>query len=442
MKRHSPRKSAALLVQRVVDQGESLGNILTAELTRYEDPRHRALLQELTYGTLRWFFRLDAVLGQLLDRPLKRRDRDLHALLLIGLYQLLMLDIPAHAALSETVEVARQLGKDWAVRLVNGVLRNAQRRSDQILEQLNESPQVRWAHPQWWVQQIQSDWPGHWRQILEAGNRHPPMTLRVNRLRGSREACLARLAQAGIPARSSPVAEQAIELLRPVSVEALPGFQEGLVSVQDGAAQLAAPLLDLAPGQRVLDACAAPGGKTCHVLEFEPELKELVAIDSDPRRLDKVADNLRRLSLSAELVAADAAATASWWDGRFFDRILLDAPCSASGVVRRHPDIKLLRRPDDVRKLAQEQERLLEALWPLLVSGGMLLYVTCSVFSAENSVQVQRFLDRHPDAREVPTQIGTGVLPEAGLQVLPGEQGMDGFYFARMTKTTIDTNHS
>ena len=421
-------------MHRVLDQGESLGNLLGPRLATLEDPRQRALTQELVYGTLRWSYRLEALLAQLLPKPLKKKDRDLHALLLVGLYQLLILEIPAHAAVSETVEVTRQLGKNWAAGMVNGVLRNAQRQSSALLKAVEGTATAHWSHPDWWIERLQQDWPENWQQILAAGNQRPPMVLRVNRLQGERESYLQQLQAAGIEAVALPFPESAIRLVEPVGVDSLPGFRQGRVSVQDGAAQLCASLLDLRPGQRVLDACAAPGGKTGHILEVAPQLEHLLAIDVKQRRLQKIRENLQRLQLDASMLAVDAGDPQSWWDGKPFDRILLDAPCSASGVVRRHPDIKLLRRSADVHSLAQQQQRLLAALWPLLAPGGMLLYVSCSVFVEENSDNLQAFLDQHADASELPLQAEWGKVQPVGRQLLPGEHDMDGFYFACLTK--------
>jgi 16S rRNA (cytosine967-C5)-methyltransferase len=415
-------------------RGDSLGSQLSLYLDALDDPRQRALTQELSFGTLRWYYRLDAVLSQLLGKPLKDRDDDVRALLLVGLYQLLMLDIPVHAAVSECVNAVRDLGKDWAAGLVNGVLRNALRRREALLEVADSRPVARWSHPQWWLQLVQQDWPQEWQDVLAANNRRPPMTLRVNFRQGDREHYLSELAGAGLQARPLSDVPSAVELAEPVAVERLPGFDSGAVSVQDGAAQLCMPLLALDDAQRVLDACAAPGGKTGHILESAAALAELVAIDSDPHRLRKVSENLQRLRLTATCLCADAADTRAWWDGRLFERILLDAPCSASGVVRRHPDIRMLRRADDLPVLARRQLRLLEALWPLLTSGGILLYVTCSVFKQENSEVVQGFLDRHTDARILPLEVEWGRPLGGGRQVLPGEHGMDGFFFARLIK--------
>jgi len=421
-------------VHRVLDQGQSLGSLLGPQLAALDDPRQRALSQELVFGTLRWSYRLEALLAQLLVKPLKKKDRDLHALLLVGLYQLLMLEIPAHAAVSETVEVARQLGKNWAAGMVNGVLRNAQRQSSGLLKTVEATAVARWSHPDWWIERLQQDWPDNWQQILEAGNQRPPMVLRVNLLQVERDVYLQQLRAAGIEAQPLPFPGSAIRLDEPVAVDSLPGFRDGRVSVQDGAAQMCAPLLDLHAGQRVLDACAAPGGKTGHILESAPQLERLLAIDIEEHRLQKVRENLQRLRLDADLLAVDAADPQSWWDGKPFDRILLDAPCSASGVVRRHPDIKLLRRPTDIGSLSQQQQRLLEAIWPLLASGGMLLYASCSVFHQENSDNLQAFLNRHADASELPLQAEWGKVLPVGRQLLPGEHDMDGFYFACLTK--------
>ncbi len=429
----NPRLLAAHLVVAVLQQGNSLNRVLAAQLGEVTDPRQRALAQKLVYGTLRWYHRLEAVLAQLLGKPMKSRDRDLHALLLVGLYQLLVMEAPAHAAVSETVQATRALGKEWARGLVNGVLRNALRRGEALLAQADAEPVARWSHPRWWLQRVQQDWPQHWQEVMRADNCQPPMTLRVNLRQGSRERYLARLAAEGLQARPLPDSATALQLATPSAVDKLPGFFSGAVSVQDAAAQLCAPLLELHSGQRVLDACAAPGGKTGHILE-SAQLDAVLALDSDARRLEKVAENLSRLQLYAECVCADAGAPDTWWDGRTFERILLDAPCSASGVVRRHPDIKILRRDEDVEQLARQQLRLLEALWPLLSSGGILLYVTCSVFSQENGEVIRGFLRRHADARTAPIEAHWGLAQAGGRQLLPGEHGMDGFYFARLVK--------
>ncbi|MCO6412877.1 MAG: 16S rRNA (cytosine(967)-C(5))-methyltransferase RsmB [Thiogranum sp.] len=427
------------MVHRVVDHGESLNTLLSDGLAMLDDPRQRGLAQELAFGALRWFYRLDAVLAALLSRPLRRKDGDVRATLLVGLYQLMILETPAHAAVSESVEAVRQTGKVWAVKLVNGVLRNAQRRMPELLDSVSNDAVARWSYPAWWIRRVEHDLPEHWQQVLEAGNMRPPMVLRVNRRRVDRQQYLNDLRDAGFEAKALGATQAAVQLATPVGVEQLPGFRDGVVSVQDAAAQLCAEQLQVQTGQSVLDACAAPGGKTGHILELIPGLKRLVAIDSSPLRLDRVRQNLERLRLSAQLRVADAGIPAQWWDGQPFDRILLDAPCSASGVVRRHPDIKLLRRDTDVSALSLQQQRLLDALWPLLAPGGILLYVTCSIFAQENAEVVSAFLARCADARELPLDVDWGIPRSPGRQILPGEQDMDGFYFARLTKvsTTI-----
>jgi 16S rRNA (cytosine967-C5)-methyltransferase len=427
------RAVAARVLVRIIVEGHSLSNALPDALQPVTDGRQRALIQELAYGTLRWYFRLDAMLGQLLRKPLKQRDADLYCLLLTGLYQLDQLAMPERVAVHETVQATRSLDKDWASGLVNGVLRNYQRRSAVLEAAICENPQACHAHPGWLIDCLQSDWPDHWREILAANNVRPPFSLRVNRQRVTRDEYLGILAEQSLQATPLAVPE-GVQLDRPVPVEALPGFSEGVVSVQDGGAQLAAGLLAVEPGQRVLDACAAPGGKTAHILESGIELAALVAVDIDASRLERVAENLSRLGLHAELVQADAAMPSTWWDGVHYDRILLDAPCTATGVIRRHPDIKLLRKQDDVAALVSRQQALLESLWFLLTPGGMLLYSTCSVLAAENSDQVERFLTLQSDAEEIPVNASWGHACKHGRQLLPGENEMDGFYFACLRK--------
>ncbi len=426
------RAAAARVISAVCSDGQSLGRAL-ARCERDVLPRDRALLRELCYGTLRQHPRLDALITPLLQKPFKAKDDDLRQLLLVGAYQLFHSRIPDHAALAATVEASRTLGKGWAAGLVNGVLRNLQRRYPQLVEKL--SPAARDAHPDWLWQQLRNNWPEQGDTIIAAGNDYPPMCLRVNRRHGTRDDYLAELRSAGIDASPCELASEGLRLAQAVDVEQLPGFGDGRVSVQDEAAQLAAQLLDPQPGERILDACAAPGGKTGHLLELQPGLAELIALDSDAERLDRVAENLQRLQLQAQLLPGDAGTPGDWFDGKPFDRILLDAPCSGTGVIRRHPDIKVLRSAADISALAELQGELLRALWPLLKPGGTLLYVTCSILPAENRDVVGAFLSETPDATEHFIDATWGIAQPAGRQLLPIPGGCDGFYYARITRT-------
>jgi 16S rRNA (cytosine967-C5)-methyltransferase len=423
----SPRAAAARAVAEVL-AGRSLAEVLPAPAVAERD---RALVAELVYGACRWFHRLDFFLARLLQRPLKPREAELRALLLIGLYQLVQTRVATHAAVDETVAASRALGKDWAAGLVNGVLRTFLRDRASLEAAADADPAAAYAHPAWLVRRLQDAWPEHWRAVLHAGNTRPPMTLRVNRLRGSTADYVSRLAEAGVAASAVDAVPSAVVLEQPVDVARLPGFDEGDVSVQDAGAQLAAPLLDPQPGAAVLDACAAPGGKTGHLLEWCPQAR-VTAVDVDARRLDRVRENLDRLGLEARLACGDAERPAGEWAADRYDRILLDVPCTATGVIRRHPDIKLLRRAPDVDELVARQARILDAVWPLLRPGGILLYVTCSLLPDENHQQIDRFLGRRPDARALPIDAAWGRAAGAGRQILSGEQGMDGFFYARV----------
>ncbi len=429
----NPRAAAAQVLQKVCGRGQPLEQALE-HIEGQVAVADRPLLQELCYGTLRWEPRLRFFLRCLLRRPLKARDRDIEWLLLLGLYQLLYLRVPPHAAVAETVGAAAELDRGWLKGLVNAVLRNFQRRRETLLAAAAADEEAAHAHPRWLIERLRRDWPRDWAAILAANNERPPMALRVNRLRSSREDYLVQLQAAGLHARPLPHTPAGVILEQAVDVTRLPGFATGWVSVQDGAAQLAAPLLDLRPGLRVLDACAAPGGKTGHILECEPALEEVVALDLDAGRCARIRDNLRRLGLHARVLCGDATAPESWWDGRPFQRILLDAPCTATGVLRRHPDIKCRRRPAHVERIQAVQDRLLRALWPLLDGGGMLLYATCSVLPQENADRITAFLAEHADARAHVLAGPWGRVSGPGRQILPGEDEMDGFYYAALYK--------
>ncbi|MCX2899137.1 16S rRNA (cytosine(967)-C(5))-methyltransferase RsmB [Pseudomonas mandelii] len=429
----NPRLAAAKALAAVLNGKASLNSSLPTQMDKVED-RDRGFTQDLAFGTARWQPRLSALAAKLLQKPFKAADADVEALLLVGLYQLLYTRVPAHAAIGETVGCADKLKKPWAKALLNAVLRRAQRESEALLAELEHDPVVRTAHPRWLQKSLKAFWPEQWEAICAANNAHPPMILRVNRRHHSRDAYLGLLSEAGIAASPCVYSPDGIILEAAADVRSLPGFAEGWISVQDEAAQLAADLLDLAPGQRVLDACCAPGGKTCHILEAEPKLAGVVAVDLEAKRLVRVRENLARLGLSAELIAADGRDTATWWDGKPFQRILLDAPCSATGVIRRHPDIKLTRQPDDIAALAVLQGELLDAMWITLEVGGILLYATCSTLPTENTEVIAAFLARTPGARELDLATAAGIKQPHGRQLLAQEGGHDGFYYAKLIK--------
>lgn len=427
-----PRALAVQALLAVAREGQTLTQATERVAAASADPRDAALVKELCYGTLRFQPRLEAWLAKLVERPLKTSDLDVKFLILIGLYQLAYMRVPAHAAVQETVETCRHLGKAWAAGLTNAVLRRFQREQAAIEAAVADSPEARYAFPKWFMEELKRDWPEHWQAMLEAGNERPPFTLRVNRRVQSRDDYLGKLTAASMGARPCVYSEDGVTLDDAVDVKALPGFSDGAVSVQDEGAQLAEALLGAEDGMRVLDACAAPGGKTCHLLERHT--LTLTAVEQDVKRAQRIRENLTRLKLDAALKVADAADISAWWDGKPYQRILLDAPCSASGVVRRHPDVKLRRTPGEVASAAALQARLLGALWPLLAPGGKLLYVTCSVFQRENAAQIAAFLAGHPDAAALPLDAAWGVASGPGRQVLMGEGGMDGFYYACLEK--------
>ena len=429
----NPRLAAARALTAVITGKASLASSLPAQLERVAE-RDRGLVQELAFGTARWQPRLSALAAAMLSKPFRKADQDIEALLLIGLYQLLYTRIPAHAAIAETVGCATALKKPWAKGLLNAILRRAQREADTLLPELEKDPVVLTAHPRWLQKSLKAFWPEDWLAICNANNSHPPLTLRVNQKVISRDAYLAQLAHSDIEGKATAFSQDGITLTHPCDVTALPGFADGTVSVQDEAAQLAAELLMLEPAQRVLDACCATGGKTCHILESQPQLKEVVAIDLEPQRLERVQANLKRLNLSATLLAGDARATDQWWNGEKFQRILLDAPCSATGVIRRHPDIKLTRQADDIAPLAQLQGELLDALWPTLEDNGILVYATCSTLPTENTEVIAAFLQRTQNAQELPFTANFGKAQPHGRQLLAQVDGHDGFYYARLIK--------
>lgn len=413
--------------------GRNLTLALPAALAAFPSatPQQRGAAADLSYGTLRFYGETNAYLTCLLEKPLT--DDRIYTLLLVAIYQLLHDKADAFTVVNQAVHAVSQLRKptpkSWAKGLVNAILRNFLRKKDEFAARLAKIEVATYSYPQWWISKLKTQYPNHWQAMLIAGNQHPPMTLRVNTQKISIEEYLRLLARQDVEA--SYAGGQAVVLTKPVGVEHIPGFSDGMVSVQDYGAQLAAYLLDAKPGQCVLDACCAPGGKTGHILELADV--QLTAMDSDAGRLQRVQENLSRLKLSADLLAADAS-SADWYDGKPFDRILADVPCTASGIVRRHVDIKWLRREADVASFVAQQAKILPNLWQLLAKGGKLLYVTCSVFNEENQKQVDKFLLQHPDAKQLPLPVDSFKnLTQLDGQLVPST-AHDGFFYALLQK--------
>lgn len=434
-----PANVRALAAQILAQLLQGKGSLSTS-LASHKELKEYSLLQELCFGTSRWFFELDYLLNHLLDKPLKNKDKDIHCLLLLGLYQLRNLSIPDHAVLNESVAATQTLKKPWAKSLVNAILRNYQRayqhnpKDAQAL--INSAPDhVQFAFPKWLYEELQEAWPAQCQEIINNSNQRPPMTLRINPLKTSRELQLVKMQDAGIAAHPGNLSKQSLYLEQAKPIFEIPGFAEGLVSVQDEASQLVPELLQLKPGLRVLDACAAPGGKTCQILESECLLTDLVAVDIGTERVGRISENLQRLGLDAVLHCANILDKSAWWDGQLFDRILLDAPCSATGVIRRHPDIKLLRTLDEVQRSVELQQRILQSLWPCLKPDGLLLYTTCSVLPRENDFQIQRFLATVDNAKYEGITADWGVECRNGRQLLTGaDNGPDGFFYSLLRK--------
>lgn len=430
------RRLALNVLQAVIVKGESLSTCLPAILKKAQTPKDKAFAQMLIYGVLRWYWRLTTILPLLMKKPLKEKDSDIQIILLMGLFQLMDTRVPDYASVDAAVGLARKQKKVWATGLVNAVLRNFIRFQDKepetLEKKLQSKPQALHSHPQWIIDRLKKDWPEKWQDIIAQNNSQAPMVLRVNQQQIKRDDYLLKL-DVSVQKNRLSKNDAAIFLEHAVDVSELPGYEEGWFSVQDAGAQKAAQLLDLEAKQTVLDCCAAPGGKTCHMFEIEPDIT-VTAMDISDQRLLRVQENLERLGFSAQLLAGDAEQPDQWWDGAHYDRILLDVPCSASGVIRRHPDIKLLRRPQDIKQLVGTQKNILQKIWTLLKPGGKLLYVTCSVFKDENENQLEDFLQHQLDAEEIKIDAKWGEARSHGRQILTGEQGMDGFYYALLTK--------
>ncbi|EEP90763.1 16S rRNA (cytosine(967)-C(5))-methyltransferase RsmB [Yersinia kristensenii] len=421
------RSIAAKAISQVLDQGQSLSTVLP-RLHKNISDKDRALLQELCFGTLRVLPQLEWCIKQLMARPMTGKQRIFHYLIMVGLYQLIYTRIPPHAALAETVEGATALKRPQLKGLINGVLRQFQRQQVELLERAANNDS-HYLHPSWLLARIKQAYPDQWQQIVDANNQKPPMWLRVSRLHNSRSKYLELLKQANIDALPHDFYPDAVRLITPCAVSTLPGFELGWVTVQDASAQGCVDLLDPQNGEQILDLCAAPGGKTTHILEAAPKA-HVLAIDIDEQRLSRVKENLQRLKLHADVRVGDGRIPDEWCGDQQFDRILLDAPCSATGVIRRHPDIKWLRRDSDIADLAQLQSEIIEAIWPKLKKGGVMVYATCSILPEENQQQIATFLQRHSEAELVET--GTTSAP--GRQNLPHPEDGDGFYYAKLIK--------
>ena len=428
----SARHVAISVLEAVLVKGRSLATARSLVHDKLE-ARERPLAMELVNGVLRWRFRLEALLAKLLSKPIRKKDVDIQLVLLLALYELIELSTPDYAVVNEAVTQTRRVGKKWASGMVNGVLRSFIRDREELLTSIDEDDVARFSHPRWLINLLKQDWPQQTAQILDANNQRPPMWLRVNAGKTSVEDYIKQLDAQQIKAVRHPLAEAALKLESAMDVSRLPGFTQGMVSVQDAAAQLAAKLLGAKDGESVLDLCAAPGGKTCHVLETAANI-EMTAVELDSLRMQRVQQNLDRLGLHAELIVGDATDTQSWWDGRMFDRILVDAPCSASGVIRRHPDIKSLRHADDLDSLTQIQQQILLQALSMLKPGGTLLYATCSVLKRENEQQIAQLLSAREEAVEVAIDEIRGISCRHGRQLLPGDMDGDGFYYARLKK--------
>jgi 16S rRNA (cytosine967-C5)-methyltransferase len=426
------RALAARGLAEVALRGASLRDVMERNARRLADPRDRALLMALLSEGARWWLRFDAAIDGLLEKPLRHKDPAVHALLVLGLVQLEILQLSDYAAVAATVEATRTLGRPPLAGLVNAILRRWQRERDTLLARLDAEPQTRHAHPAWLAAALKRDWPQQAEAVMEADNREPPLMLRVNRQRSERAALIGQLQAAGYQASAHPWLNDALVLPHSTDVTRMPGFDDGLFAVQDGAAQVAADLADLRDGQRVLDACAAPGGKACHLLERADI--DLTALEFDAARGERIRQNLMRLRLNAKVVIGDAGAPKRWWKGQAFDRILIDAPCSATGVLRRRPDVRLHRRESDIPAMHAQQRRIVAALWPLLAPGGRLVYITCSLLRAENEAIVGELLAAQSDAQAIAFTLPAGQAAGIGWQILPGDGDLDGMYYAVIGK--------
>jgi len=428
------RHAAILVISPLLNQSSSLKYSL-AKHSPSCSAEEKPFLQELCYGSLRYYPQLDAIITQLISKPLKRKDNDVYAIIMIGIYQLYKMRVAEHAAISETVQLCKTIKKNWATGLVNATLRNFQRCKDELIEEFSANdPYFSFNHPSWFIEKLKANWPDQWQDILDANDDHPPLTLRVNTSKVPRETFSKKLADNGIETSPGLYSNQGLYLSKPTDVTKIEGFEEGLFSVQDEAAQLAAGLLNIQPSDNILDACSAPGGKLMHILELtENSDVRVQGLELEKIRADKIKENFERLNINCELHIADAACK-DWWDGELFDKILLDAPCSATGVIRRNPDIKLLRKSEDIHQTAKLQMQILTNLWETLKNGGRLVYATCSIFTQENEKIIQKFLKDNEDASHIKIDSNWGTTREYGKQLFPSKNLNDGFYYAILEK--------
>jgi len=434
-----PRVIAANIINQTLYHQRSLSPLFIDAIPKNTPAQSISFIKELCFGSIRYYWQLNHIINGLLNKPIKTDQSIVQCLLIVGAYQLLHMSKPAYAVVSETVEAARAIGKPWSCGLINKILRRVLEEKDQLLANANQQIESEYNHPQWLIERIKKAWPEQWQHILTENNKRPPMALRVNRYLTTTHDYLNKLKAEKIDAEPIDGLDEGLALHTPHHPSQLPGFKEGLFSVQDTAGQKIIDFLDLMPKQRVLDACAAPGSKACQMLEIEPNIEKLVAIDQDPERLIKVKENITRLQLPHEkiqLVLSNAAHTKQWWDGQAFDRILLDAPCSATGVIRRHPDIKVLRKPNDIQQQVDIQKHLLKHLWPLLKKNGKLIYTTCSILPDENERVIASFVRETANAKSVTKVKDWGMKLTHGIQLLPQENGPDGFYYAILQKTS------
>ncbi len=431
------RVIAHLIINKVIQDHCSLKTAFSHWITPNLNAQEIAFIKECSFGVLRWFHQLDYIKSILLHSPLKNKDYDIDHLILLGLFQILYTHVPNHAAVSETTSVCKTLKKNWATGLVNKCLRRFIQEKEQIMACIQNNHEAHFSHPNWLIDKIKKDWPKQWQTILEANNEKPPLWLRVNVQKTTQSHYLNILDQNSITAFAANDLNTGIQLAPPIPTHQIPHFNEGYTSIQDLSGQFAIPFLNLKKGVRVLDACAAPGSKTSHILESEPKLAKLVIIDKDPQRFQMIKENIVRLGLDSQCIQpilSDATHTQQWWDGIPFDRILLDTPCSSTGVIRRHPDIKLLRKSEDIHAITQVQKQLLTTLWKLLKKNGKLLYSTCSILSEENEKVISSFLTQHKNAKVEKITLPMAIKKRYGVQLLPRNQGPDGFYYALLSK--------